>query len=134
MEGSLTKAAVFHGAEGLRVEEVERPKPDVGEVLVRVAACGICRTDLHYLHGVPTFQKPPLILGHEISGVVEGPADEPLQGQRVLLPPVIPCGHCEYCQAGRGTLCRRMVMLGNHRDGGFAENVTIPASAAFPLP
>ncbi|MEE9164064.1 MAG: zinc-binding dehydrogenase [Thermoplasmata archaeon] len=134
MEGSLTKAAVFHGDGGLRVEEVESPKPDVGEVLVRVAACGICRTDLHYLHGVPTFKKPPLILGHEISGVVEAPEDGPLQGQRVLLPPVIPCGHCEYCQAGRGTLCRRMVMLGNHRDGGFAEYVTIPATAVFPLP
>ncbi|MCJ2531806.1 MAG: zinc-binding dehydrogenase, partial [Candidatus Thermoplasmatota archaeon] len=120
--------------EGLRVEEVERPKPGLGEVLVRVAACGICRTDLHYLHGVPTFKKPPLILGHEISGVVEAPEDDPLQGQRVLLPPVIPCGHCEYCRAGRGTLCRRMVMLGNHRDGGFAEYVTVPASAAFPLP
>ncbi|MFQ5987103.1 MAG: alcohol dehydrogenase catalytic domain-containing protein [Thermoplasmata archaeon] len=106
----------------------------MGEVLVRVAACGICRTDLHYLHGVPTFKKPPLILGHEISGVVEAPEDAPLQGQRVLLPPVIPCGHCEYCRAGRGTLCRRMVMLGNHRDGGFAEFVTVPTSAVFPLP
>ncbi len=134
MEGSLTEAAVFHGDEGLRVEEVGRPKPDLGEVLVRVAACGICRTDLHYLHGVPTFKKPPLILGHEISGVVEAPEDGSLQGQRVLLPPVIPCGHCEYCRAGRGTLCRRMVMLGNHRDGGFAEYVTVPAAAVFPLP
>ncbi|MFQ6013391.1 MAG: zinc-binding dehydrogenase [Thermoplasmata archaeon] len=135
MEGSLTQAAVFHGDEGLRVEEVESPKPDVGEVLVRVAACGICRTDLHYLHGVPTFKKPPLILGHEISGVVEeGPEEGPGPGQRVLLPPVIPCGRCDYCRAGRGTLCRRMVMLGNHRDGGFAEYVTAPSSAAFPLP
>jgi 6-hydroxycyclohex-1-ene-1-carbonyl-CoA dehydrogenase len=134
VEGSLTEAAVFYGDKGLRVEEVERPEPDLGEVLVRVAACGICRTDLHYLHGTPTFKKPPLILGHEISGVVEGPEDDPLQGQRVLLPPVIPCGHCEYCQAGRGTLCRRMVMLGNHRDGGFAEYVTVPAWAVFPLP
>ncbi|MFQ5838951.1 MAG: zinc-binding dehydrogenase, partial [Thermoplasmata archaeon] len=129
------RAAVFHGGSELRVEEVDSPRPAQGEVLVRVAACGICRTDLHYLHGVPTFKKPPLVLGHEISGVVEeAPQGGPEVGQRVLLPPVIPCGQCEYCRQGRGTLCRRMVMLGNHRDGGFAEYVTVPQSAVFPLP
>lgn len=131
----MMKAAVFHGGKNLEVEEVERPKPAADEVLVKVAACGICRTDLHYLHGVPTFKKPPLILGHEISGTVETAGEGgPEEGQRVLVPPVVPCGHCEYCRQGRGTLCRKMVMLGNHRDGGFAEYVTVPASAVFLLP
>ncbi len=131
----MMRAAVFHGGKELRVEEVDRPKVGTGEVLIRVAACGICRTDLHYLHGVPTFKKPPLILGHEISGTVEeAPEGGPEVGQRVLLPPVIPCGHCEYCRIGRGTLCRHMVMLGNHRDGGFAEYVAVPQVAVFPLP
>ncbi len=129
------RAAVLHGKGDLRVEEVEPPTPAADEVLVRVAACGVCRTDLHYLHGVPTFQPPPLILGHEISGTVEeAPGGGMEVGRRVLLPPVIPCGECEYCRQGRGTLCRRMVMLGNHRNGGFAELVTAPISAVFPLP
>ncbi len=131
----MMRAAVFRGGRSLEVEEVKRPRPAAGEVLVRVAACGICRTDLHYLHGVPTFKKPPLILGHEISGTVESTTQGgPEEGQRVLVPPVIPCGQCEYCRVGRGTLCRQMVMLGNHRDGGFAEYVTVPVSAVFPLP
>ncbi len=129
------RAAIFHGKEELEVDEVEKPEPASDEVLIKVAACGICRTDLHYLHGVPTFKKPPLILGHEISGTVETTAEGgPAEGERVIAPPVIPCGHCENCRQGRGTLCRRMVMLGNHRDGGFAEYVTIPHSAVFPLP
>ncbi|MCJ2519875.1 MAG: zinc-binding dehydrogenase [Candidatus Thermoplasmatota archaeon] len=129
------RAAVFHGGKTLSVEEVDRPKPAHDEVLVRVAACGICRTDLHYLHGVPTFKEPPLILGHEISGTVEeAPHGGPEIGQRVLIPPVIPCGECEYCLQGRGTLCTHMVMLGNHRDGGFAEYVAVSQSVTFPLP
>ncbi len=131
----MMRAAVFHGEKELSIEDVEAPKPGPDEVLVRVAACGICRTDLHYLHGVPTFKEPPLILGHEISGRVEEAAPGgPEVGQRVLIPPVIPCGVCEYCRQGRGTLCRKMIMLGNHRDGGFAELVAVPRSAVFPLP
>lgn len=129
------RAAVFHGTGELTVEEVERPERKEGEVVVKVVACGLCRTDLHYLHGVPTFKKPPLILGHEISGTVEESSpDGPKVGQSVLVAPVIPCGHCEYCYRGRGTLCRQMEMLGNHRDGGFAEYVSAPPEAVFPLP
>ena len=68
------KAAIFYAAkEPLRIEEVPTPVPGPGEVLVKVAECGLCHTDLHYIdHGVPTFKKPPLILGHEISGTVAG--------------------------------------------------------------
>lgn len=128
------RAAVFHGEKELTLEEVDRPEPRADEVLVKIAACGICRTDLHYIHGVPTFKKPPLILGHEISGVVDEAPEGLETGQRVLIPPVIPCGECEYCRQGRGTLCRQMVMLGNHRNGGFAEYVAVPVSAVFPLP
>lgn len=129
------RAALYLGAGKMSVEEVEDTQRAADEVLVRVAACGVCRTDLHYLHGVPTFKKPPLILGHEISGTVEeGPEEGPERGQRVLIPPVIPCGACEYCRRGRGTLCRHMVMLGNHRDGGFAEFVAVPQSGVFPMP
>ena len=133
-------AGVYHGpgeGRGLRVEEVARPEPGSGELLVRVAACGICRTDLHYLHGTPTFKQPPIILGHEVSGVVAEASDGAEQGrigQHVLIPPVFPCGSCRACLTGRSTICERGVMLGNHRDGGFAEYISLPADMALPLP
>ena len=87
------KAAVFHAArQPLAVQEVPDPAPGLGELLVRVAACGVCHTDLHYLdHGTPTFKKPPLILGHEISGTVAGlgaGVSGWQEGDRVLLPAV----------------------------------------------
>lgn len=133
------KAAVLtsKGDKELAVQDVPSPSAGPGELLVRVAACGLCRTDLHYLHGLPTFKEPPIILGHEIAGRVEslGPNVEGWKGgERVLLPPVIPCGACEYCFKGRGTLCLNQRMLGNHDDGGFAELVRVPAWAAFRLP
>ena len=133
----MRAAVLYPNAKELRIEERPVPVPSAGELLVKVAACGLCRTDLHYLHGVPTAKPPPLVLGHEVSGIVEGTgpgvqAFEP--GARVLLPPVIPCGACDLCLRGRGNVCAKMSMLGNHRDGGFAEFVAVPASAAFPLP
>ena len=132
------RAAVLHpGARELRVEERPTPDPAGDEILVRVAACGLCRTDLHYLHGLPTAKAPPIVLGHEVSGTVEsvGAAVSGFEkGARVLLPPVLPCGSCETCRRGRGNVCLRMIMLGNHRDGGFAEYVAVPSSCAFPLP
>ena len=87
------KAAVFHEAhQPLALEEVPRPRPGEGEVLVRVAACGVCHTDLHYVdHGVKTFMAPPLILGHEAAGIIAelGPnARGRKVGERVLLPAV----------------------------------------------
>lgn len=138
--GKTMLAGVFHGpgeGRGLKVEEVPRPEPTSGELLVRIAACGICRTDLHYLHGTPTFRQPPLILGHEVSGVVAESADGADQGrvgQHVLIPPVFPCGSCRACLTGRSTICERGVMLGNHRDGGFAQFIAVPADMALPLP
>jgi len=132
------KAAVFHGSgRPLSIEEVPTPVPALGEALVRVAACGVCHTDLHYLdHGVPTFKAPPLILGHEISGTVEAvAADGPVQpGDRVLLPAVLGCGHCTACRAGRENLCENLRMFGNHVDGGYAEYVVAPAGGLVPLP
>ncbi|MHB1435641.1 MAG: zinc-binding dehydrogenase [Thermoplasmata archaeon] len=133
------QAAVFHGSgRPLVVGEVPRPRPGPGEALVKVAACGFCHTDLHYLdHAVPTAKAPPLILGHEISGVVEelgpGSSDRSV-GDRVLVPSVLPCGTCEYCRSGRGNICPHLKMPGNHLDGGFAEYVRIPARDLVPLP
>jgi len=133
------KAAVFNGPnQPLEVQEVPTPEPGPGQILVKVAACGVCHTDLHYIdHGVPTFKKPPLILGHEPSGTVAalGPGAEGFkEGDRVLLPAVLTCGHCDYCRSGRENICRTMVMFGNNVDGAYAEYVAAPAKDAFHLP
>ncbi|MGA7860690.1 MAG: zinc-binding dehydrogenase [Thermoplasmata archaeon] len=133
------RAAVFQGpGRALAVVEVPRPVPGPGDALVKVAACGFCHTDLHYIdHGVATAKAPPLILGHEISGVVEelGPGSAGRSvGDRVLVPSVIPCGNCDYCRSGRGNICPHLQMPGNHFDGGFAEYVRVPARDLVPLP
>jgi 6-hydroxycyclohex-1-ene-1-carbonyl-CoA dehydrogenase len=133
------KAAVFSAPyQPLSLQEVPTPEPSPGEALLRVAACGVCHTDLHYLdHGVPTFKTPPLILGHEISGTVAqlgSPADGWKEGDRALLPAVYGCGRCRMCRTGRENICERMVMFGNNVDGGFAEFVLAPIKDLIPLP
>jgi 6-hydroxycyclohex-1-ene-1-carbonyl-CoA dehydrogenase len=133
------KAAVFHGSgKPLTVEEVPTPEPGSGEVLVKVAACGACHTDLHYIdHGVPTFKKPPMILGHETSGTVAALGDAVeswKEGDQVLLPAVYGCGHCSMCRIGRENVCQSMVMFGNHIDGGYAEYILAPAKHLFAMP
>ena len=133
------RAAIFRGPDRpLELADVQRPSPGPGEVLVRVAGCGLCHTDLHYLdHGVPTFKKPPLILGHEAAGTVvtvgEGVSDR-FEGDRVLIPAVLSCGRCRYCRAGRENLCDRLIMLGNNIDGAYAEFVAVPAADLVAVP
>lgn len=133
------RAARFHGPErGVVVEEVPTPDPGPGEALVRVAACGVCHTDLHYLdHGTPTFRDPPLVLGHEVAGTVEavGPeVDDGRVGDRILVPALLTCGSCEACRSGRENLCRAGRMPGNHLDGGYAELMVVPARDLVELP
>ena len=136
------KAAVFHGPDRpLALEDVPRPRPGVGEVLVQVAACGVCHTDLHYIdHGVKTFMPPPLILGHEAAGVIAelgppGPTgSRRLVGERVLLPAVLPCGSCEACRRGRENICENLRMFGNNIPGAYAEYVVAPAKDCIPMP
>ena len=133
------KAAVFYEVhQPLRVEEVPTPEPGPGEVLVKVAACGLCHTDLHYIdHGTPTFKKPPLILGHEISGTIAALGKDVTvwaEADPVLLPAVYGCGNCEMCRIGRENVCERIVMFGNNVDGGYAEYVLAPAKDIFAMP
>ncbi len=102
-----------------------------GEVVVRVAGCGVCHTDLGFFYdGVRTGKPLPLALGHEISGVVElaGEALEHLVGRSVVVPAVIPCGHCALCAKGRGSICREQLFPGSHVDGGFASHVVLPGA------
>jgi 6-hydroxycyclohex-1-ene-1-carbonyl-CoA dehydrogenase len=133
------KAAVFHGSkDGLKLEEIAVPQPAPDEVRVRVAACGVCHTDLHYIdHGVPTRRAPPLVLGHEAAGWVDAIGERVegfALGRSVLVPAVLTCGVCTLCRTGRANICERMQMLGNHIDGAFAEYVCVPARDLVPIP
>ena len=127
------------------VTEVARPmvlvehelSPGVGEVLVEVAGCGVCHTDLGFFYdGVPTRHPLPLALGHEVSGrVVEaGPGAESWLGHDVVVPAVIPCGECAACQAGRGSICPGQIFPGNDVHGGFGSHVLVPAVGLCPVP
>jgi 6-hydroxycyclohex-1-ene-1-carbonyl-CoA dehydrogenase len=133
------KAAVFHGAgRPLEVTEVPTPTPGPGEALIKVAGCGLCHTDLHYLdHGVKTFKTPPLILGHEAAGTVAelgaGVTSRKV-GDRVVIPAVLSCGRCRYCRQGRENLCDQLAMLGNNIDGAYAEYVAVPAVELVAVP
>lgn len=133
------KAAIFHGSkQPLKIEDIDVPKIESHEILVKLAACGVCNTDLHYIdHGVPTFKDPPMILGHEPSGIVEEAGSEVKNfktGDRVLIPPVFSCGWCDNCRLGRENICFNMVMLGNNIDGAFAEYTKVPAKDCQHLP
>jgi 6-hydroxycyclohex-1-ene-1-carbonyl-CoA dehydrogenase len=112
-------------------------EPGLGEVLVEIAACGVCHTDLSfYYDGVPTRHPFPLALGHEISGrvVATGPGAEDLLDTAVVVPAVLPCGECEACKAGRGQVCPRQVFPGNDVHGGFGTHVRVPARGLCPVP
>lgn len=100
-----------------------------GEVVIQIAGCGVCHTDLgYYYDGVRTNQAPPLALGHEISGrvVAAGAGAERWLGKSVIVPAVLPCGECDLCQRGLGTICRAQKMPGNDIQGGFASHIVVP--------
>ena len=133
------KATVFtEVGKPLEIQDWPKPEAGPGEIIVKVAACGVCHTDLHYIdHGVPTFKKPPLILGHEASGTIDQVGEGVTnwkEGDRVLLPAVLTCGVCPNCRTGRENICDNMVMFGNNIDGSYAEFVKSPAKDAIALP
>jgi 6-hydroxycyclohex-1-ene-1-carbonyl-CoA dehydrogenase len=117
--------------------ETREESPHAGEVLVQVAACGVCHTDLgFYYDGVPTRHPFPLTLGHEISGhVVEaGAGAEAWIGRNVIVPAVLPCGECPACRSGRGPICPKQIFPGNDVHGGFGSHVRVPARGLCPVP
>lgn len=135
------RAAVFHGTGDIRIEEVGRPEPGPGELLIKVSAVGICGTDAHEFRGGPvqfpihrrhplTGHLGPLIPGHEPSGVVAGigPDVEGFAlGDAVASGATTPCGTCEQCRQGRGTICAHISAVGVHRPGALAEFAVVPA-------
>jgi 6-hydroxycyclohex-1-ene-1-carbonyl-CoA dehydrogenase len=113
----------------LVLRDVSDPVPGPDDVVVRVAGCGVCHTDIGFWKdGVPTRHPLPLTLGHEVAGTVvdAGPAFRTLVGREVIVPSVIPCGACDLCARGRGNVCRNQLMPGNDMDGGFAESIVVP--------
>jgi 6-hydroxycyclohex-1-ene-1-carbonyl-CoA dehydrogenase len=112
-------------------------EPARGEVVVEVAACGVCHTDLSfYYDGVPTRRPFPLTLGHEISGrVVAAGADaESWRGHQVIVPSIIPCGTCAACAAGRGQICPAQIFPGSSVHGGFGSHIVVPARGLCGVP
>src|SRR5215207_485016 len=122
----------------LRAAEIARPEPGRHDVLVRVAACAVCRTDLHVVDGELPRPKLPLVPGHEIVGVVEvvgRDVERWRAGDRVGVPWLgWTCGACRYCRTGRENLCDRARFTGCDRDGGFAEYAVADSRFCFPIP
>ncbi|MCS7281974.1 MAG: galactitol-1-phosphate 5-dehydrogenase [Anaerolineae bacterium] len=129
------KAAVFRGIGQIEVTDVPMPELEPGEVLIRVAYCGICGTDLEAFQ--TGMYEPGLILGHEFSGtVVEiGPGVTGWRvGDRVVVGDLIPCGQCRACRTGNLTACENIYMIGVTHNGGMAEYVKAPAVGLHRLP
>jgi (R,R)-butanediol dehydrogenase/meso-butanediol dehydrogenase/diacetyl reductase len=138
------RAAVYHGPRDIRIEDVPRPSPAPGEVLVRVHANGICGTDasefagaqmypLHARHPL-TGHEGPLVPGHEFAGRIETVGDGVegfTEGDAVVTGAALWCGVCAQCRAGRTSICAQYATVGLHRDGGLAEFVRVPAHIVF---
>jgi 2-desacetyl-2-hydroxyethyl bacteriochlorophyllide A dehydrogenase len=120
----------------LEAQKVQLPECGDGDVLVRVKAAGICHSDVHYRAGVSAVGPLPQTLGHEIAGIVEKAGTQAYGlniGDRVCIHYLVTCGDCRFCRAGRGQFCRHGSMVGKHRDGGFAEYISVPARNAVSL-
>lgn len=128
-------ALVYIDTETLVYREEKDPTLSNGESIIKVSASGICGSDMHAYHGKDNRRVPPLILGHEISGIIDKGKET---GKKVVLNPLITCGTCDYCKNGREHLCGKRIILGmnrpTERQGGFAEFVSIPDKNIYELP
>lgn len=136
------KALMLEAYHQLSIVDVPTPTPGPGEVLIRVQACGICGSDVHGLDGSTGRRQPPIIMGHEASGVIEqvGPGvTEWRAGDRVTFDSTISCGRCFFCRRGQANLCDNRQVLGvscdeYRRHGAFAEYVVVPETVLYRLP
>lgn len=132
------RAVRFHGqGQPLRVEQVPGPKPRTGEVLIDVKAAGVCGTELHFLDGLLTPARTPITLGHEVAGVVAELGPDVIDvavGDRVAVHYFHSCGQCRWCTTGDDHLCDAPLgFLAFLSDGGFAEQVVVPARSVVPV-
>lgn len=136
------KALVLVEYNRLEIREVPEPEPAADEVLVEVKACGICGSDVHGMDGSTGRRRPPIIMGHEASGVIARVGPEVRgwsPGDRVTFDSTISCGRCRFCSAGFMNLCDHRRVLGvsceeYRRDGAFAERVAVPQQILYRLP
>jgi len=124
---------------GAPLEDAEVSLPDISasEVLVRVAACGICHSDAHYRAGISPIESLPVTLGHEVAGRVETVGRDVhhvSSGDRVYVHYLVSCGCCDFCRRGHEQFCSKGQMIGKHRDGGYAEFIKVPGRNVFVLP
>lgn len=133
------KALVLTGIKSLELKEIAQPEIKPDEVKIHTAFAGICGTDHALYAGLPGSAPavPPIVLGHENSGVVVEVGSEVTNvkvGDRVAVDPNIYCGQCKYCRTGRPELCEHLSAIGVTRDGGFEDYFTAPASVVYPIP
>ncbi len=124
---------------GKPLEQADIPIPEIGssDVLIRVAAAGICHSDAHYRAGISKIDSLPVTLGHEVAGRVEKVGAQVANlaaGDRVCVHYLVTCGRCDFCKCGLEQFCRSGQMIGKHRDGGYAEFIKVPVANALPLP
>ena len=129
------QALVYTDTQTLNYREEKNPKLVKNESIIKVSATGICGSDMHAYHGKDERRIPPLILGHEVSGIIDQGNEV---GKKVVLNPLITCDQCDYCKNGREHLCSKRIILGMNkpiiRQGGFAEFVSIPDKNIYELP
>ena len=124
------KALIYTGSEATEIRDWDEPVLLDGDVLVDLAFCGICGSDMHAWHGHDPRRVPPMILGHEAVGTI---ANGPRTGERVAINPLVACGTCALCKAGKSHLCETRTLLGMGRPGGFAERIAVNADMCVPL-
>ncbi|UKS28044.1 galactitol-1-phosphate 5-dehydrogenase [Paenibacillus sp. HWE-109] len=130
------KALVYEGPRMMTIREVEIPAPGDDELLIRVEKAGICGSELSGYTGHNSLRKPPLIMGHEFSGIIEESGSRVtrlLKGDRVTVNPLISCGVCHDCRTGAAQLCQTRKLLGAHIPGAFAEFIVVPAASTYKL-
>ncbi len=130
------KALVYLGPRRMELQDVPEPTPAPGEVVIATSASAICGSDLHGFREASPRRIPPLIMGHETVGTIaelgDG-VDRHRIGQRVVLRPVLACGSCESCRAGRTNICANGRLVGRELPGGFAERFAVPDRAAVEI-
>lgn len=121
----------------LRQQDISLPEMGAEDVVIKVKAAGICHSDAHYRAGKSPVSPLPMTLGHEVSGVIAQIGDQVVNfkvGDRVCVHYLVTCGKCYYCNQGTEQFCRSGMMIGKHRDGGYAEYLSVPERSVFHLP
>ncbi|MFC1724024.1 zinc-dependent alcohol dehydrogenase family protein [candidate division KSB1 bacterium] len=128
--------AVYQGKKTIEFERDIIPELKDDELLIKVTGCGVCGTDVHIYNGEISVAEPPVVIGHEITGIVENTGKDVKDinsGTPVAVDPVIPCRTCYYCRSGKPNLCDNLAVIGYHLDGGFERYTKAPRSQVYPL-